>query len=123
MAYELVDKVAVVAAAVVGLMLLFGARSALRWRLQRRSAVAPENHASGTDLVYPQEGLFSVLPFLAFNALIVFLSLYVPWPLWLRLIVALPFIFMGVVSSVLLYLMLSHRWRTRGKTKELKLKR
>ena len=107
------DKLAFAAATVVAVMLGIGGFSALRFRFSRRrmqETVVPD---SDEPLVYPDEGLLSILPFLAFNVLVVFLALYVPWPLWLRLVIAFPFLFMGAFCFFFACVLIAHRLRAR----------
>ena len=90
-----VDKLAVVAALILGAGVLIGAFSALRFTWSRRPQKSSARIDFEDPLVYPQEGLFSLLSFLTFNVLVVYLAFYVSWPLWLRLFIAPPFLFMA----------------------------
>jgi MFS family permease len=89
------DKLAFVAASILAVGLLIGAFSALRFRLSQRRKKSSAPIDFDDPLVYPKETPFSLLAFLIFNGLVVYLAFYVSWPLWLRLLVALPFIAMG----------------------------
>jgi hypothetical protein len=111
--FTLVDKVAFAAATIIALALLAGAIGAFRFCLRRRSEMVSEDIGPAEDLIYPDGNLLSVLSFLIFNALVVFLALYVPWPLWIRLLIALPFLLMGGFSCWFAYVLLAHWWRTR----------
>jgi hypothetical protein len=111
--YSWTDKAAIIAASILGAILLFGAFQALRFRFSRRYRGEAHSDAD-TTLVYPQESPLVLLPFFAFNALVVFLALYVSWPLWLRLLVALPFLFMGGICCFIGFVVVRQRFRRRS---------
>jgi hypothetical protein len=89
------DKLAFVAALILAMGLLIGGLIALRFILSRRRKKSSAPIDFDDPLVYPQETPFALLAGLIFNGLVVYLAFYVSWPLWLRLLVALPFIAMG----------------------------
>lgn len=107
------DKLAIAAALVVAAMLGIGAFSAVRFRLSRRRDRPPADADSDELLVYPREGLLSVLPLLVFNILVVFLAFYASWPMWLRLVIALPFLFMGGVCLLFACVLIIDQFRRR----------
>src|SRR4051794_26100843 len=113
--YSWTDKAAFVAASILGATLLIGGFQALRFRFSGRHRSEAMVHSDAdTTLVYPQESPLLLLPFFAFNGLVVFLVLYVSWPLWLRLLVALPFLLMAGFCCLMGFLVLRHRFRRRG---------
>jgi hypothetical protein len=113
--YTWTDKAAFAAASILAAALLIGAVQALRFKFSRRPADPTAGGDPDGTLVYPQESPLIILPFLAFNGLVVFLALYVPWPpLWLRILVALPFLFMGAACCIIGYLVLIDWFRHRG---------
>lgn len=112
--YSWTDRAAFTAASILGAVLLIGGIQALRFRFSRRYREQAMTHSdTETALVHPQESPLLVLPFFAFNALVVFLALYVSWPLWLRLVVALPFLFMGAICCWIGFVVARDRFRRR----------
>jgi hypothetical protein len=89
------DKLAFVGASILVAGLLIGAVIALRFMLSRRCKNSSAPIDFDDPIVYPKETPFSLLAFLIFNVLVVYLTFYVSWPVWLRVLVALPFIAMG----------------------------
>jgi hypothetical protein len=107
------DKLAFVAAAVVAVSLLIGAFAALRFMLSRPGKKSSAPIEFDDPPVFPPETPFSLLAGLVFNVLVVYLAFYVSWPLWLRLVIALPFIAMGVFCCFFASVVIGDWWRER----------
>ena len=107
------DKLAFVAATIVDVSLLIGAFAALRFMLSRPGKKSSAPIDFDDPPVFPPETPFSLLAGLVFNALVIYLAFYLSWPLWLRLLIALPFIAMGVFCWFFASVVIGDWWRER----------